>query len=107
MDFSGKLNEVEVKEATRFIRPKGYQTRMTLNYVRLVIYAGIVLFFLFESFVLHKHVPPELIAVRMGLLALIIGFVYFRYRKGSRQAVANLDASLPDTLALSAEGVCA
>jgi hypothetical protein len=102
MDFSGKLNEVEVKEATRFIRPKGYQSRMTLNYLRLVIYAGIVVFFLFESFVLHKHVPPEVIAVRLVFLVLIIGFVYC---KGSRQAVANLDASLPDTLSLSSEGV--
>jgi hypothetical protein len=105
MDFSGKLNEVEVKEATRFIRPKGYQTRMALTYARLVIYAGVVFYVLFESFARHRHIPESVIVTRIVLLVLLLGFFYFRYRKGSRQAVANLDASLPDTLSLSAEGV--
>jgi hypothetical protein len=105
MDFSGKLNEVEVKEATRFIRPKGYQTRLTLTYVRLVIYAGVVFYVLFESFARHRHIPESVIVTRIVLLVVLLGFFYFRYRRGSQQAVANLDASLPDTLALSAEGV--
>ncbi len=105
MDFSGKLNEVEVKEATRFIRPKGYQTRLILTYARLVVYAGVVFYVLFESFARHQRVPESVIVTRILLLVVLLGFFYFRYRKGSRQAVANLDASLPDTLSLSAEGV--
>ncbi len=105
MQFQGKLNEVEVKEATRFIRPKGYGARMALSYTRLIIYAVIVVAILFASFVRHAHIPPQVLAIRVGLLLLIGGASYYRYRKGSREAVANLDASLPDSLTLSAEGV--
>ena len=105
MQFQGKLNEVEVKEATRFIRPKGYGARMALSYTRLIIYAVIVVAILFSSFVRHAHIPPQVLAIRVGLLLLIGGASYYRYRKGSREAVANLDASLPDSLTLSAEGV--
>ena len=43
MQFPGKLNEVEIKEATRFVRPKGYARRMAFSYVRLIAYAVIVL----------------------------------------------------------------
>ncbi len=105
MQFQGKLNEVEVKEATRFIRPKGYGMRMAMSYTRLIIYAVIVIVILFSSFVRHAHIPPEVLAIRVVFLVLIGGASYYRYRKGSRDAVANLDASLPDSLLLSAEGV--
>ena len=105
MQFQGKLNEVEVKEATRFIRPKGYGMRMALSYTRLVVYAVIVIGILFASFVRHAHIPPAVLATRVAILLLIGGASYYRYRKGSRAAVANLDASLPDSLTLSAEGV--
>ena len=105
MDFSGKLNEVEVKEATRFIRPKGYSTRMALMYARIVIYAGVVAYVLFESFARHERIPESVNVTRIVMLVVLLAFFYFRYRKGSRQAVANLDASLPDTLSLSTEGV--
>ena len=105
MLFQGKLNEVEVKEATRFIRPKGYGMRMALSYTRLLIYAVVVLVILFESFVRHQHIPPQVLGVRVLFLVIILGVSYYRYRKGSRDAVATLDASLPDTLTLSSEGV--
>ena len=39
------------------------------------------------------------------MLVVIGGASFFRYRKGTREAVANLDASLPDSLTLAAEGV--
>lgn len=105
MQFSGKLDEAEVKEATRFVRPKGYKARMLVTYFRLIIYALIVVWILYSSFVRHAHIPPQVIAIRLGLLALIAVFAYARYRKGSREEVAKLDASLPDTLQLTAEGV--
>ncbi len=105
MQFLGKLNEIEVKEAARFVRPKGYGARMALSYIRLIIYAAIVVYILYASVVQHARIPPALIAVRVGILLLLGGFSFYRYRKGSREAVANLDASLPDTLELSAEGV--
>ena len=47
----------------------------------------------------------QLIAIRVAVLLIIGGFSYFRYRKGTREAVEALDASLPDALFLSAEGV--
>lgn len=105
MQFHGKLNEVEVKEATRFIRPKGYGARMTLSYLRLIIYAVIVLAILFESFIRHQHISPQILWTRVLILVIIGGASFYRYRKGSREAVAKLDASLPDSLTLSAEGV--
>jgi hypothetical protein len=105
MDFSGKLNEVEVKEATRFIRPKGYSARMAISYLRIVIYAAVVVFILYQSFGRHQHVPMGILVSRLVILVVLLVFVYVRYRRGSRQAVANLDASLPDTISLSAEGV--
>ena len=105
MQFSGKLNEVEVKEATRFIRPTGYSLRMSLSYLRLVIYAAIVIWILYATFVRHAHIPPQLIISRVVILVIIGAYSLFRYRKGSRDAVAALDASLPDALTLSAEGV--
>ncbi len=105
MQFPGKLNEIEVKEATRFVRPKGYGRRMALSYLRLIIYAALVIAILFETFVRHAHVPPALLYSRILILVLIGGASYYRYRKGSREAVANLDASLPDALTLSPQGV--
>ncbi len=105
MQFQGKLNEVEVKEATRFVRPKGYGRRMALSYLRLIIYAALVVAILYETFVRHAHIPPALLISRILILVLIAGASYYRYRKGSREAVATLDASLPDTLMLSSEGV--
>lgn len=105
MQFSGKLNEVEVKEATRFVRPKGYKARMLVTYFRLIVYAIIVIAVLYASFVRHAHIPPEVIAIRLVFLVVIAGFAYVRYRKGSREAVAKLDATLPDTLQLDATGV--
>ena len=105
MQFQGKLNEAEVKEATRFIRPKGYAMRMALSYLRLVIYAAIVAYILYESFVRHQHMPPSLLISRVVILVLIGGASWLRYRKGTRAAIEALDASLPDQLTLSAEGV--
>ena len=105
MQFSGKLNEAEVKEATRFVRPKGYARRQALTYVRLGIYAAIVLWILFATFVRHEHIRPSIIVTRVVFLVLIGVFAYLRYRRGSREAVANLDATLPDRLTLTAEGV--
>ena len=105
MHFHGKLNEAEVKEATRFIRPKGYVARMALSYLRFILYAALVLGILFASFVRHANIPPQVIATRIVLLVVIGGASFFRYRKGTREAVANLDASLPDSLTLAAEGV--
>ena len=105
MQFLGKLNEIEVKEAARFVRPKGYSARMAVSYIRLVVYAVIVLGILYASLVQHAHIPPAVVAARVGILLLLGGFSFYRYRKGSKEAVANLDASLPDTLELSAEGV--
>ena len=105
MQFLGKLNEIEVKEAARFVRPKGYSSRMAISYIRLVVYAAIVIGILYASLVQHAHIPPVVIASRIGILLLLGGFSFYRYRKGSRDAVASLDASLPDTLELSAEGV--
>ncbi len=105
MQFSGKLNEAEVKEATRFVRPKGYGARMFLSYLRLIIYAVIVIGILFASFVRHVQIPPQLLAVRVAVLVVIGGLSFYRYRKGSREAVAKLDASLPDLLTLSSDGV--
>jgi hypothetical protein len=105
MQFQGKLNEVEVKEASKFIRPKGYKARMTVTYLRLAVYAGIVLFIVFESFFRHMHIPPVVIAVRVALLAFIVWLAWSRYQKGARETVARLDAGLPDTLELTADGV--
>ena len=105
MHFHGRLNETEVKEATRLIRPKGYRARMALSYIRLILYAVIVLGILYASFVRHANIPPQVIAVRILLLIVIGGVSFFRYRKGTREAVANLDASLPDALTIAAEGV--
>ncbi|RRA48308.1 hypothetical protein [Acidipila sp. EB88] len=105
MQFQGKLNEAEVREATRFIRPRGYGARMALSYTRLVVYALIVVFILYQSFVRHQHIPPVVLGVRLVILVVIGGAAYVRYRKGSREAVASLDASLPDTLRLSPEGI--
>lgn len=105
MEFPGKLNAVEIKEATRFVRPKGYNARMAFSYVRMIVYAAIVVFVLFESFYRHAHIPRSVIVTRIVILLIIIGVFYYRYRRGTRQAVANLDATLPDTLSLSTEGV--
>ncbi len=105
MQFHGKLNEVEIKEATRFVRPKGYATRMAFSYIRLIAYAVIVIGIVYASVVQHARIPPQLIAIRVVILLVIGGFSYFRYRKGTREAVESLDASLPDALTLSAEGV--
>jgi hypothetical protein len=105
MQFAGKLNEVEVKEATRFVRPKGYTTRMALSYLRLIVYAVIVIGILFLTFVRHAHIPPAVLLTRVFILVLIGGVSFYRYRKGTRDAVATLDASLPDQLTITAEGV--
>ncbi len=105
MRFHGKLNEAEIKEATRFVRPKGYARRMAFSYVRLIVYAVIVLAIVYASVVQHARIPPQFIAIRVAILLVIGGFSYVRYRKGTREAVENLDASLPDALLLSAEGV--
>ena len=105
MQFHGKLTEVEIKEATRFVQPKGYARRVALSYIRLIVYAVIVLAIVYASVVQHARIPPQLIAIRVAILLVIGGFSYFRYRKGTREAVETLDASLPDSLALSAEGV--
>ncbi len=105
MQFRGKLNEVEVKEATRFIRPKGYGARMALSYLRLIVYAGIVVAILFLSLVRHANIPPQVLYTRIGILVLLGGLSFYRYRRGSREAVAKLDASLPNSLTLAAEGV--
>lgn len=105
MQFNGKLNEVEVKEATRFVRPKGYKARMLLSYFRLIVYAVIVIAILYASFVQHAKIPPQVIGIRLAFLVALGIFSYVRYRKGTREAVAALDASLPDSLVVSAEGV--
>lgn len=105
MDFRGKLNEAEIKEAAKLVRPRGYNARMGFSAVRLVIYAGIVLFILYASVVQHRHIPPAVIITRVFILLLILGLFYFRYQRGTRQAIAQLDAGLPDTLTLEAEGV--
>ncbi len=105
MQFPGKLNEAEVKEATRYVRPKGYGVRMALSYLRLIVYAIIVIAILFETFVRHAHIAPQLLISRILILVLIGGVSFYRYRKGTRDAVATLDASLPDQLTLSSEGV--
>lgn len=105
MQFSGKLNEAEVKEALRFVRPKGYAWRMALTNIRLVIYAILVVVFLWASVAQHRHIPPAIIATRLALLVAVGAYSYFRYRKGSREAVATLDRSLPDTLQLASDGV--
>lgn len=105
MQFQGRLNEVEVKEALRLTRDKGYRRRMVLNNIRLVIYAVIAAAVLWASLVQHARVPPQILWTRIAVLFLLAGFSVYRYRKGSRDAVAALDASLPDTLMLASEGV--
>lgn len=105
MQFAGKLNETELREATRMIRPKGHGRRMALSYARLVIYVGIVVALLVASFVQHRHIPPQLIAVRVAVLALVAVVVVLRVRRSSRDALRRIDASLPDTVQLGPEGV--
>ena len=105
MQFDGKLNEAELREATRFVRPKSYSRRMAGMYVRIAVYALIVAWVLFQTFVRHAHIPTSIVVSRILILVLIIGFFFFRYRKNTRESVVRLDSSLPDTLALSAEGV--
>ena len=105
MRFHGKLNEAEVKEATRLIRPKGYTWRVALTYIRLIVYAAIVIAIVWASIVQHARIPPAVIAIRVALLVVIGGFSIYRFRKSSREAVLALDASLPDTLELSPAGV--
>ncbi len=105
MHFQGKLNEAEVKEALRLTRPKGYRWRAVLNNVRLVIYAAIAVAVLWASLVQHARIPPQVLWTRVAILLLLGGFSFYRARKGSRDAVAALDMSLPDTLTLSSEGV--
>lgn len=105
MQFAGKLNEAEVREATRIIRPKGHGARMALSYGRLLLYALIVVFLLVASFLHHAKIPPAVIAIRIVILLLVGGLVYYRIRKASTDTVAKLDASLPDSINLEAGGV--
>ncbi len=105
MQFHGKLNQAEVKEATRLIRPKGYAWRLALTNIRLVIYVVIVVAIVWASIAHHTRIPPQVIVIRIALLVVIGGFSVFRYRKSSREAVLALDASLPDTIDLSPVGV--
>ncbi len=105
MQFHGKLNEAEVKEATRLIRPKGYAWRLALTNIRLVVYAVIVIAIVWASIAHHARIPPAVIAIRIALLVVIGGFSIYRYRKSSREAVLALDSSLPDRLDLSPTGV--
>ncbi len=105
MQFPGKLSEAEIKEASRFIRPRGYALRMVLSYFRLILYSAVVLVILFQSFVRHQPIAPQVVIIRVLILVVIGGFSFYRYRKGTREAVATLDASLPDVLTLAASGV--
>ncbi len=105
MQFHGKLNEAEVREATRLIRPKGYAWHLALTNIRLVIYAVIVVAILWASITNHTKIPPAVLAIRVALLVVIGGFSVVRFRKNNREAVTALDASLPDRLDLSPEGV--
>lgn len=105
MQFQGKLNEAEVKEAARFIRPKGYGARMAFSNVRVIIYAIIAIYIVVSSVHQHHRVPVQQVAIRLAILAAIIGLALYRYRRGSRTAVAQLDASLPDLLTLTSDGV--
>ena len=105
MQFAGKLNEAELREATRMIRPKGQGRRMALSYTRLIIYAGVVIVLLVESFRHHGRIPPQLIAIRVLILVLVAAVVFYRIRKSSRDSVAKIDSSLPDSIRLESGGV--
>ncbi len=105
MQFQGRLNEAEVREATRFVRPKGYETRMMWTYTRLALYALVVLWILFASVIKHQHIPRAVLYTRIAILLIIGGLAYYRYNRGTREAVATLDASLPDLLLLESAGV--
>ena len=105
MRFGGKITQEDLVDIRRIVRSKMYWPKLILaNWYGVLLLCAVV-WGTIEGLLGNTHLNWAAVIVIWGVISTIFGWSFYRVHKSERRDFQQLNAGLPDWLAIEEQGI--
>lgn len=105
MQFAGRLNEQDIAEARALLHSKGYQARVAVTALRVLLVVGLLAWLTIRFLQGPTRPHWTVIGVPWLIVLGIAGLTVFRFKRMKARVVAQVSRKMPDWIELNDDGV--
>ena len=105
MKFKGKLTEADLEDVRRLVRSKWYWPKLLASNWYGVLLLCAVIWATVEGLLGATHPDWRGIGILWAVILGIVGWVFYRTKKGMAKEFSQLNTTLPDWVSLVDDGV--